>query len=128
MDDTAHIAGLAQFLDKKSARRFGKLAAIPKRRHDIADMLCHKFWPESKYIIDCAKATKDEILLQLRQLKSPENVFVFGASCVPGMVMNLSDAVSEIYGYAAGQIVSCVPGKLAFFEGEDIGDRMILCR
>jgi hypothetical protein len=47
---------------------------------------------------------------------------------IDGKEMNLTDALSEIVGMDAGALVSCIPGKLAYFEMEGLGERYLLMR
>jgi hypothetical protein len=48
---------------------------------------------------------------------------VFG-NYVDGQEMKLKDALDALIGVGSGTIISCIPGKLAFFESED--SRLIL--
>jgi hypothetical protein len=36
--------------------------------------------------------------------------------------------MSDVVGSSSGTFVSCIPGRLAYFEGEDPGARFILLR
>ena len=45
-----------------------------------------------------------------------------------GLEMSLDTALKEIVGYGFGTVVNCVPGKLAYFEGEGPKHRFILKR
>jgi hypothetical protein len=40
----------------------------------------------------------------------------------------LREALDRVIGYGMGTLLSCVPGKLAFYEGEGPSDRCILER
>jgi hypothetical protein len=42
--------------------------------------------------------------------------------------MLLEAALEDTIGGLGGVIVSCIPGRLAYFDGEDIGDWYILER
>jgi hypothetical protein len=42
--------------------------------------------------------------------------------------MNLTDALSAIVDMDAGALVSCIPGKLAYFEMKGLGERYLLMR
>jgi hypothetical protein len=44
-----------------------------------------------------------------------------------GEDLNSLSALKEIVGYGTGTVLSCVPGKLAYFEGE-IRERFLLVR
>ena len=41
---------------------------------------------------------------------------------------SLKELLEEVVGFEPGTIISCVPGRLAYFEGEANGDRCILKR
>lgn len=43
-----------------------------------------------------------------------------------GCEMDLSDALTKIVGRGQGTFVCCVPGELAYFEGEEHNERYIL--
>ena len=45
-----------------------------------------------------------------------------------GREMNLTDALSAIVDMDAGALVSCIPGKLAYFEMKGLGERYLLMR
>ena len=40
-------------------------------------------------------------------------------AAIDGKELELEAALGEVVGNNAGAILSCVPGKLAYFEGED---------
>jgi hypothetical protein len=42
--------------------------------------------------------------------------------------MKLGDAVHALVGSGSGGLISCIPGKLAYFQGEDRGEAYLLER
>jgi hypothetical protein len=42
--------------------------------------------------------------------------------------MFLHQALQETIGQGYGTLISCIPGKLAYFEGEEVNHRFILKR
>ena len=42
--------------------------------------------------------------------------------------MPLRDALEGTIGQGMGTIICCVPGRLAYFEGEDMGARFVLAK
>jgi len=42
--------------------------------------------------------------------------------------MSLSEALAKTIGLGSGTLISCSPGKLGYFELEDLGERYILER
>ena len=56
----------------------------------------------------------------------PETCHVIGGEH-DGKDMELLTALKQIVGYGTGTVLSCIPGKLAYFEGE-IRERFLLVR
>jgi hypothetical protein len=59
----------------------------------------------------------------LKSMGAPDECWVFG-NRFDGQQMKLDQALQEVIGTRSGTIVSCLPGRLAFFESEE--DRVIL--
>jgi hypothetical protein len=57
---------------------------------------------------------------------APETCHVIGGEH-DGKDMDLLTALKQIVGYGTGTVLSCLPGKLAYFEGE-IRERFLLVR
>jgi hypothetical protein len=57
---------------------------------------------------------------------APESCHVIGGKR-DGQDVELLDALRETVGYGVGTVLSCVPGKLAYFEGE-LRERFLLVR
>jgi hypothetical protein len=45
-----------------------------------------------------------------------------------GVTLPLSEALEAIVGRGVGTLVSCLPGRLGYYEGEEPGERYILER
>jgi len=67
-----------------------------------------------------------EIAKILRGMGAPETCHVIGGER-DGEDIDLLDALEEIVGYGTGTVLSCIPGKLAYFEGE-IREQFLLLR
>ena len=65
----------------------------------------------------------------LRQKGAPDDCYVF-SNCkeLDKRFMSLDEAIREVHGVGIGTVVSCIPGELAFFEGELFPDEHILER
>jgi hypothetical protein len=66
----------------------------------------------------------------LRERGAPETCYVMsGSSDLDGEVSDLRDTLVRVVdeGYD-GTFVSCIPGRLAYFDGEEPGERYILAR
>ena len=57
-----------------------------------------------------------------------ECVLIAEDAALDGRRMPLAEALDAIVGRGMGAFVSCIPGRLAFYEGESVGDRCILER
>jgi hypothetical protein len=60
---------------------------------------------------------------KLRSMGATDQCWVFG-NYIDGQQMKLEEALDALIGIGSGTIISCIPGKLAFFENED--SRVIL--
>jgi hypothetical protein len=57
---------------------------------------------------------------------APDTCAVIGGEN-DGKDMELLTALKQIVGYGTGTVLSCIPGKLAYFEGE-VRERFLLVR
>jgi len=68
----------------------------------------------------------DDIYAVLRIKGAPLNCYVISSNYdIDGKEMDLMLALEEVVGYGNGTFLSCVPGKLGYFESGEPGDRMI---
>lgn len=74
-------------------------------------------------------STPERIIQLLRQRGAPSDCYVF-SNCkeVDQKFMPLERAIHEIHGIGIGTVVSLIPGRLAFYEGELYPDQFILER
>lgn len=56
---------------------------------------------------------------------APEDCYVLGGKS-DGHFMRLGEALCEVIGSGDGAFVSCIPGKLGYFEYEDASSGRIL--
>jgi hypothetical protein len=113
------------FVDKEARERYSMLLGNPKRRAKILDSLNHspRFEPGCFHVLP---STTDVPAL-LRRLGSPEEVYLISdVRRLDGKMMPLDEAVDEVdYGHS-GTVISCIPGKLAYYYGEDGQPRAVL--
>lgn len=65
----------------------------------------------------------------LRQRGAPPTCYLLSEDVdLDGREMDLREALEEIVGLGAGTIVSCKPGRLAYYETEDPEERYLLER
>jgi hypothetical protein len=64
----------------------------------------------------------------LRERGAPAECYVFSENPeISGRMMPLRDAVTAVFSQNWGTFISCIPGRLAYFENE-YGERHILQR
>ena len=69
------------------------------------------------------------ILGLLRSHGAPTECYLISESSdLDGRALPLEEALGEIIGRGMGTLVSCIPGRLAYFEGESPGERYLLER
>jgi hypothetical protein len=70
------------------------------------------------------------IYAMLRRQGAPETCYVMsGSSDFDGEVSDLRDVLVRVVDEGHdGTFVSCIPGRLAYFDGEEPGERYILAR
>jgi hypothetical protein len=122
---------LAQFLVPNRRDRFRKLLVSERGRaklraqlahfRDLNPRVCERIPPSQQ------SAAAIEALLVTRGAPSLCVVVAENVS-LDGQRMPLHDALSEIVGRGSGALVSCVPGRLGYFEGESPDHRFLLRR
>jgi hypothetical protein len=90
---------------------------------------CHDLDPRFARQISSSHNSAASIEVLLRQKCAPDNCYVMSDNPdIDGREMQLTDALSKTVGMDAGTLVSCIPGKLAYFEMEGFDGRYILER
>ena len=65
----------------------------------------------------------------LRKRGAPPDCYVLSAnSALDGREMRLGEALEAIIGMGSGTFVSCIPGRLGFYEYEDMKSSYLLSR
>jgi hypothetical protein len=123
-------AFVESFILKARRERALEMLASPKNRHKFTSRFDHHgqtyFIPECIRSIEPRDQHPPNIAQILRRLGAPETCHVIGGMH-DGKDMELLSALKEVVGYGTGTVLSCVPGKLAYFEGE-IRERFLLVR
>jgi hypothetical protein len=120
---------IVSFVDKKHRRRLLELLERPNRRRDLKDMLWHfdRFDMQCVVPVPPSEQKPDSILRILKGYGAGSEVTIISADVrLDQQRLPLGDALNLVVGSDSGSIVSCIPGKLAYYEGEDRGTRHIL--
>src|SRR5690242_4430137 len=79
--------------------------------------------------VPVSEARPDTIQRLLMAKGAPGTCYCLSESAeLDGRELPLRQALEQVVGRGIGTLLSCVPGKLAYFEGEDPGRRFILSR
>jgi hypothetical protein len=117
------------FILPQRRERYLEMIAKPKRRQVFAESLAHfkhldmrfavRIPPNQQHANDIAKILKSK--------GAPATCCAFSEwSEIDGRVISLDEALKTIVGGGMGTFLSCIPGRLAYFEDED--ERWILER
>jgi hypothetical protein len=102
--------------------RYLELLAKPKRRREITDALAHFKHLDMRYAVQIPGPQRraSGILELLKSKGAPETCYALSEdSELDGNEISLTDALTSIVGRGMGTFLSCIPGKLAYFEDED---------
>jgi hypothetical protein len=102
--------------------RYLEMLAKPKRRKDIASSLAHFRHLDMRHAVQIPPRQQHaaEIFQLLRLKGAPETCYALSEdSELEGREMSLSGALAEVVGRGMGTFLSCLPGRLAYFEDED---------
>ncbi len=118
------------FIQKPRQERLLLLLSNPKRRREFTDELAHFKWLDEQFahvIPPTTAHTAAEIVALLRKKGAGPKVWVISENrSIDGREMDLDDGVRQIWGGSMGTILSCVPGKLGVFRGEDMKNKRLL--
>jgi hypothetical protein len=127
-----HELGFIAFLAPPSGRRFRTLLELgAKRRNDLRALLDHglNLDPHSAFPLEGRSASAPAIEDALFARGAPSICRVTSADRVlDGREMPLRGAINAISGTSFGSFISCIPGKLGYFEYEDLRSAYLLCR
>lgn len=119
------------FVEREVRERWHTKLASRKHRRTFLHELGHYVRFDSRYIslIEPAKQTPSEILSALRKLGATDECYAISEyNSLDGKILKLADALNQVIGSGVGSILSCVQGRLAYYEGEDQGRRCLFVR
>ena len=102
-----------------------------KRRQDVRALLDHavRLDPRFSEHLIGSDALAGRVETRLRKMGAPANCYVLAASSdLDGREMPLGEALGAIIGMDSGAFVSCIPGRLGFYEYEDMKSSYLLSR
>lgn len=95
--------------------------ANPKKRHELIDKFAHhgRDLLIAKYLtgIEPSHQNPKSIYAILRSLGAPNTCRVISTR-IDDRDMELLSALEQVVGCGLGAVISCIPGRLGYFEGE----------
>jgi hypothetical protein len=104
------------FMLKERRDRYLSFLGNNKRRKEVLDRLNHCKDFDERFM-QWLPSNADIVNILLKA-GSPSEVYVISDSSLDGKIMPLSDAIHETSMTGSGTIVSCIPGKLAYYYDE----------
>jgi hypothetical protein len=117
------------FIVSQKRDRYLSLLGSPKGRSKLALGLnhCGDLDMRKARLVPAGRQSVEAIEQMLKQKGAPALCHVMSSNpAIDGHDMPLHEALEETVGQTMGTLISCVPGKLAYFEFEDAGERYIL--
>ena len=132
MELNKHEIGFLNFVEPAQSRRLSALlTAGPKGRRKFNKLLAHNIQlnPQYSRLVDSNLSAVDDILSLLRKFGAGNQCYVLSEiQEIDRQSLDLIEALNASVGNDAGTFVSSIPGKLGYFEYEDIGERYLLTR
>ena len=133
-------AVIRAFVQRDKQERFLGFLANPKNRKKLTESLSHFHWFDPRFATPIPWKVDPKLKLWDRHVQGVENIHRLlkskgaGLTCwvlsedseIDGRELDLSAALEHVRGREIGTILSCIPGKLAYFESED--ESLLLAR
>jgi len=119
------------FVVKSKRARFLEKLASPKHRREFLSCLDHNLAYDPEFAVQVPPWEQSAALVyaKLRELGAPEGCHAIASRAdLDGRQMPLREALRNVLGMGDGVVLSCIPGKLSYYESEDPNGRYILFR
>jgi hypothetical protein len=116
------VAFIDAFVQKVRRERLRCLVVNSRRHKVFIQELAHFKWLDQHCVRTLASnAQNPQAIANILRLKgAPDMCFVISEdSKLHGKQLSLLTALEEVVGYGMGTFISCIPGKLGYFEDED---------
>jgi hypothetical protein len=123
-----HENGLAKFVLPDHRPRFRESLQDERLRKRLRAKLAHFNYLDARFSkrLTSGNRNVESILTELRRRGAPTTCYVMSENDdVDARTMDLEEALRAVFSEGWGTFLSCIPGKLAYFEDEH-GERHIL--
>ncbi len=121
IDKTEEKLFIESFVKKNKRDRSLFELNSKKKRGNFFNKLCHRYDEiiDSRYMEKIQTSSSIDIFNLLKKEGAKKDCYILSyLEELDGHRMPLSDALKECVGRGMPSIVSCIPGKLAYFEAE----------
>jgi len=129
MDEEERL--VRSFVTVARRERVARFLANPKRRVEITAALAYFRYLDPRWVVALPPGSQDpaSIERELRRCGAGDDCHVVSENReIDGKRLPLRAALERTVGQGMGTLLSCVPGSLAYFEGEGPSDRCVLAR
>jgi hypothetical protein len=129
--DRAEELTARAFVSEERLQRILTLLSTQRGRIKLRSLLAHCGCLDGRHVVPIPADRQDagSIGALLRSLGAGESCHLLAeAQAMDGRTMPLDDALQTLVGHGAAAVVICIPGRLAYLEGEEPGDRYVLER
>ncbi len=125
--DEIEIVGT--FIAQSKRERYAGFLGSAKGRLKFIDSLYHfnDFDPAVVVELPAGLETREGVLKELQRRGDGRSCYIISAdSGLDRTTSELSDAIGRVFALVQGTIISCILGRLAYYEGEAPKNRFIL--
>jgi len=116
------------FVVPRKRERYVEIVGSKKARAKFLQSLYHFADFDQAWVVAAPHAAEDTIA-EPRRRGAPDDCYIISVSKeLDGLIKPLEDVIRERIAPIEGSILCCVPGELAYFEGEPPKNRLILHR
>jgi hypothetical protein len=122
---------IRSFMVPSKQERYIGFLANPKRRAKATSALYHLRDLDPRYVVAIPgnQQSAGPIEHALRTRGAGDSCHVISTNtALDGKRLPLAEALDAVIGFGSGTLLSCVPGKLGYYEGEGPSDRCVLVR
>jgi hypothetical protein len=132
MGQNEHEVGFVNsFMVPERRARALELLGQPKTRRKQLQRLDHSPDLDARFCtrITPGRQSQADIEDLLRKRGAPDKAYILSSHPkLDAQQLPLREALASVVGFGFGSVISCVPGRLAYYEGESAGERYVLER
>ena len=116
------------FVIKQRQDRYINLLATDKGRKKLRSYIAHFEDIESKYSTPLhSLKTHQELVDLLKSKGAPPTCYIIAENSKYDMkTLPLNDAITQLFNSGMAFFLSCIPGKLVYYESENSSERLLL--